>query len=106
MNTPQIILQQLGGNKFLAMTGARNLATTNGNDLSFQLPGKPGFIKQGINHVQIFYNLIMDDYTIIFNRIRRKKGIPQVKEIKALDNIYSSQLQEIFTEETGLYTKL
>ena len=106
MKTPNIILQQLGGNKFIAMTGARHVCTTTGNDLSFRLPGKPGFIRKGINHVQIFYNITMDDYTIIFNKIRKYKGTPRINEIKSFSGVYADQLQEIFTEATGLYTRL
>ena len=37
MNIPNVILQQLGGNKFLAMTGAKNLVG-DGNTLRMTLP--------------------------------------------------------------------
>jgi hypothetical protein len=40
----RIILQQLGGSKFLAMTGARNL-TYSDKTLSMQLPRNPKNIK-------------------------------------------------------------
>jgi hypothetical protein len=94
------ILQQLGGNKFTVMTGARNLIAIE-SGLSFRLPGASGFTKQGINYVKI--TLDADDtYTMEFGRVR---GMTY-KVLKTHNGIYFDQLQEIFTSETGLATHL
>ena len=50
MSTAKEILNQLGGNKFIAMTGARNLGATE-NSLCFKLPR--GFAKDSINFVKV-----------------------------------------------------
>lgn len=95
----KIILQQLGGNKFIAMTGARNFLNL-GNGLSFRLPGS-GFTKQGINYVNITLDP-SDTYTIEFRRIRGSKNTI----ISTHNDIYYDVLQEVFTRVTGLETHL
>ena len=96
MEVAKTILQQLGGNKFIVMTGAKNF-TGSPDALSFKLPGGGGFCKDGINAVTP-----ADDYNIDFMRVR---GMT-VKTIKKVDGIYFDQLQEVFTEATGLRTSL
>jgi hypothetical protein len=91
------ILQQLGGNKFLAMTGARALADL-GNGLSFKLPSRPG---NPVNYVKITLTS-MDLYDLEFGRIRGNI----YKVAKTFNGVYFDQLQKIFTEVTGLYTHL
>ena len=95
----ETILQQLGGNKFIAMTGANSLGAEE-NALSFRFPNK-----SGANTCRITLNSL-DLYDIQFIRIRKKQGIPQFKTTAEHNNIYADQLQSIFTEETGLYTSL
>lgn len=96
----QTILAQLGGNRFLAMTGAKNL-TTGGNDLSFRLPGNPGFVRDGINYVKIELNG-SDLYDVTFGRIHGTKYT-----VKAtVEDLYFDSLQEVFTRYTGLETSL
>lgn len=90
------ILQQLGGNKFIAMTGAKNFYADD-----YLLGFKIGRNASGINHVKIFLNA-RDTYDITWMRIRGDK-INVVKEDKG---IYADQLQELFTERTGMYTHL
>ena len=62
MSTAKEILNQLGGNKFIAMTGARNLGATE-NSLCFKLPR--GFAKDSINLVKVELDLT-DTYTVHF----------------------------------------
>jgi hypothetical protein len=93
------ILQQLGGNKFIAMTGAKNLGA-DGNTLSFRFPSR-----SGANHCRITLNSL-DLYDMQFIRIRKVKGIPQSNVTAEHNGIYADQLQTIFTKETGLYTSL
>ena len=98
------ILEQLGGNKFIAMTGAKDLVGQ-ADSLMFKLPKKPGFVKQGINFVKII--LMPDDtYKIEFSKISLKRYVKMHWEIKRIDDVYCDQLQELFTEVTGLDTHL
>jgi len=94
------IISQLGGNKFRAMTGAKNFFALD-SGLSFTLPGGGGFCKQGINHVKILLNS-MDLYDVEFSKVRR--GIFQ--KISEHNGIYDDMLQDIFRAETGLNTSL
>ena len=95
MSVAQIILQQLGGSRFVAMTGAKNLV---GSDKS--LTFKVGANSKSINMVQII--LMGDDtYKVRFGRFAKL----QFQEKAAHLGVYADQLQDIFTAETGLYTK-
>jgi len=94
------ILEQLGGRKFMIMTGAKNMMALD-NGLSFSLPGGGGFTKHGINRVRVF--LTWDDlYTVMYETIRGKKRTI----ISHHEGLYADQLQADFTRETGLYTHL
>ena len=93
------ILVQLGGNKFLAMTGAKNLMS-DVDSLSMKLPGK-NFCKQDINYFKVKLNE-MDTYDLEFGRVRGLK----YKVVDQVSGIYCDQLQEVFTAKTGLYAHL
>ena len=92
----QIILQQLGSNRFKMMTGAKNFCAVK-NGLSFRIPKS----QNGINYVEIKLNGL-DLYDISFKRIYGSK----VTDVNDASDIYNDQLQAIFTENTGLYTHL
>lgn len=97
--TASTILQQLGGNRFLAMTGARDVVSTQ-DSIIFRLPrGARG----GVNSVVVRLNL-NDTYTVLFNR-RTNMGV-NVSLISSASNIYADQLRAVFTEHTGLHTSL
>jgi hypothetical protein len=96
MQVAQTILQQLGGRRFLAMTGAKFLVGGD-NFLMFKLPRA----KDGINKVRITLNA-SDTYDLDFFRLRGTK----VSQVAHVEDIYNDQLQEIFTQHTGLYTSL
>jgi hypothetical protein len=98
MKIAEIILDQLGGNKFIRMTGARNLVGDT-NSLSFKLPSN--FAMNNINYIQVRLNSL-DLYDIDFCSIKDKN----YKCLKSISGIYCDQLQEIFTSYTGLQTKL
>jgi hypothetical protein len=104
MNVATIILQQLGGNKFIAMTGAKDIFA-DGNALQFKLPKTPGFVTQGINFVKIRL-MPTDTYQMEFSKITMKDYVPTIKQIKQYDDVYCDQLQVLFTETTGLATHL
>lgn len=94
----QEILNQLGGNKFVVMTGARGFVKSD-DSLSFKLPSN--FARDGINSVVV--KLGADDtYSVSFFKIRGTS----VKEVSAHSDVYADQLQELFTSETGLDTRL
>ena len=97
----QTILAQLGGHRFLSMTGARNLIGGE-NYLTFALPA--GFAKDGINKIRITLDWT-DTYT--FEALKIHRG-PELKfdTIVKMERVYAEDLQSIFTEVTGLDTHL
>lgn len=92
------ILDQLGGRRFLAMTGAKDLLGSS-DALMFRLPS--GFAKDGINMVKISLRQT-DTYTVEALRL----GLPESKIIERMDFVYVEDLQRIFTKLTGLDTHL
>lgn len=102
MSISQTILQQLGGNKFLAMTGAKKLGTR-GSNLYFTI----GRNATSANKVTITLNGL-DLYDIALERISldKKTWDMKVKEIATASDIYAEDLQRTFTRLTGLDTHL
>ena len=95
------ILDQLGGNRFIVMTGAKNFIGSD-NALSFKI----GKNNSKANCVRIELT-VMDTYTITFRQVRKSLEIGfKLKEIKKVEGVYNDSLQEIFTEVTGLDTHL
>jgi len=90
------ILSQLGGNKFLAMTGASNLLGGD-NTLSFKI----GRNANKVTHVRVTLTP-MDDYSVEFINIRGTN----VKPIATVDGVYADNLREVFERRTGLRTSL
>lgn len=95
----ETILSQIGGNRFRAMTGAKNLIAHN-DGLSFRFPQT-----KGVNYCKITLNMF-DTYDVEFGMVRNKQGVPTYTKKKVVDNIFNDQLQEVFTNTTGLYTSL
>ena len=92
------ILQQLGGNKFIAMTGAKNLAYDKQKRyFSFRLPRA----KDGINYVKITHTA-MDLYDVEYGRISGT----DYKVITTSNGLYNDMLVSNFERTTGLYTRL
>lgn len=104
MQVHEIILQQLGGNKFLVMTGSKNLtySSVENNYLQMRLTRN----KSGANFLKVTLNS-NDTYTMRFFKftIKNYTEVVITKE-QTFEGIYCDQLQEIFTKVTGLYTKL
>lgn len=123
------ILSQLGGNKFVAMTGANQLVSID-NGLRFRI----GRNKSSANIVRVMLNGD-DTYTMQFWRIKSfnpytillryaDKGLSPDefnakvkaateraekdanKMLKEYKGIYCDQLQELFTDYTGMNTYL
>lgn len=100
MSIAQTILQQLGGRRFVTMTGAKDLLG-NENSLLFRLPER--FALNGINKVRVTLDC-MDTYTITFLKCNFRKHEFQI--VAEHTGIYFDQLQTLFTEVTGLDTSL
>lgn len=98
MRVAQTIREQLGGNKFIVMTGAKNMMIDDGG-LSFRLPSN--FAKNGINYVQVHLNG-SDYYDMTFSKLRAGH-LKRIAEVKDVD-CYT--LQSVFTAQTGLDTHL
>lgn len=100
--TAATILTQLGGHRFVAMTGAKQLINR-GNGLSFGLPTTRHYVKNGASHVFITLDP-SDTYTVRFTKWNARK-LEHV-EIAAHSGVYCDMLRSIFTAETGLETRL
>lgn len=92
------ILKQLGGNKFLAMTGSKNLSFDKGGVLQMKLTrnqAKAQYLRVELTP--------MDTYTMYFFAFDKNynKTVDVVKE-----GVYCDTIQDVFTSVTGLYTKL
>ena len=96
MEVAEIIAQQLGGARFRAMTGARNLVAID-SGLQFQLPAR--FAKNKATHVQIRLNG-NDLYDVRFFSLRAL----QIIERGSLCDVCAEMLAREFTEATGLDT--
>jgi hypothetical protein len=95
------ILDQLGDNRFLAMTGARNLVG-GADDLRFHLPRVK--TKWGVAD-RFWIKLEADDtYTLEAGRYDHKAM--EVKRVCRAETIYVENLQATFTTMTGLRTRL
>ena len=91
------ILSQLGGNRFVAMTGAKSFGyDSKGSSVSLQF--RIGRNAKQVNIVKINYIRGKDLYEMEFY-----KG---TKLLKKVSNIYADQLQKMFTKHTGMYTSL
>lgn len=108
MSITDTILEQLGGNKFLVMTGANHLLA-DGNTLRMTLP------KNRSKANRLYITLEANDtYTMRFfhftaGRLNHKTyewTNDKTKEIKTIDNVYCNMLQDIFTATTGMMTHL
>ena len=95
---PKQLLQQLGGNKFIMMTGAKNLAVDKAKNT---LHMKIGRNAKGISHLRIKLTGA-DLYDMEFLQIRAGN----IKVKAKVKGIYADQLQKMFTKHTGMYTSL
>lgn len=94
----QTILDQLGGRRFLAMTGARSL-TAGENNLGFRLPAR--LTKNGGSGMRIELNA-HDLYDLKLFKIVNL----DVRTIEERSMVGAENLQSVFTEMTGLDTSL
>lgn len=92
------ILDQLGGNKFVAMTGAKEFAGA-AYVLAFSVSSRS--TRNKCNRV-IITLLASDTYKVQFCKLTKT----ELKPITTLVGVHCSELQQIFTQETGLATSL
>jgi len=105
MTVAQTILDQLGGSKFIAMTGSKHF-TSDGNTLNMRLAGN----RSGANHLKITLNGL-DTYDMEKVKIdTANKAVNYTPDkltvVKTLNGVYFDQLQEIFTGVTDMETHL
>lgn len=100
----QTILEQLGGRRFLAMTGAKYLTSfmKEPGCYGLQMTLPKGFAKNGISMVRIWLSTA-DLYEFEGFSV---KGVNYQPIALAPSGIYADQLQRAFTEFTGLDTRL
>ena len=102
------ILQQLGGKRFMFMTGIKDFFT-NGDDLCMKL----GRNASKANQLQIKYDYGTDLYIMRFFRFTPPRYISKtgklteekIIEIKTFEDVFFDQLEELFREVTGLETR-
>lgn len=95
----QIIIQQLGGNKFINMTGAKNFGCTE-NTLGFHLPKKLIKNKGYIVSIALEWD---DTYSVTFSFLDKDLNLKQESVYKG---VYNDQLNDLISQETGLTTLL
>ena len=98
MTTAQTIFNQLGGNRFALMTGAKNFMSAP-DALHFKLPSN--FAKDGINSVRVTLDS-NDTYTVDYCKARGTS----LKTVASSSGIYCDSLQSDFTAVTDLATHL
>ena len=96
MTIATTILEQLGGNRFTAMTGA-NKMIAHAAGLQFNIPRSTN----GANRVVITLTPA-DLYEVRFYSIRGLK----FREVALLEGVYADRLRAAFTAATGLETSL
>ena len=112
----QDILEQIGGNKFLAMTGSKILYygyDKNGYAylrlILSRNKSRAELLKIQLNSKDL-YNMSFDRIKKTLNKEYSAIGIKiydeTIANVKFLEDIYCDQLQEDFTTITGMYTKL
>lgn len=106
------IFEQIGGNRFAAMTGAKQFVLLE-NGLRFRI----GKNNSKANFVEITLNG-KDLYDMKFIRYRRgymklnkeeltvKMVEEKVETVELQNDLYADQLEEVFRETTGLETRL
>lgn len=93
----QTILDQLGGSKFYAMTGAHCIASE--DHLHVVLPRAARRINSIVIRLQAD-----DTYTVLFNR-RTRHGM-RITQVASEHGVHAEDLQRLFTSHTGLETSL
>ncbi len=97
LKVAETILEQLGGNQFRMMTGAKNLGGTE-DSLSMRI----GRNSSNSNYLKITLNS-MDLYDMEFCKLTR---MGEKKSVTEYSDVYNDMLTEVFEKHTGMYTSL
>ena len=97
MSVATTILNQLGGNKFRVMNGAKNFMD-HGNALSMRI----GRNSSNSNYLKITLN-DSDLYDVRFSKVTK---MGEEKSVREFNDVYNDMLVEIFESHTGMYTSL
>ena len=97
----QTILSQLGGKRFIAMTGCSNFLSDI-NSLSFKLPR--GSAKNKATHCTITLDA-SDTYTVEFVKCNMRATVYR-QVVAETSMVYAESLTELFTAATGLEVRL
>lgn len=97
----KIILEQIGGGRFIAMTGSKVFIDL-GNGLRMNLTRN----RTSANRLDILLDEATDTYIMRFYRHSFSKKTFEVttKDIARHEGVYCDMLEEMFTSVTGLYT--
>lgn len=105
MHVAKTIISQLGGNRFIAMTGSKNLVGLNTDEYPF------GGLRMGLAKNKTAANILtitlngMDTYDMVFTSVRIGKQL-SIKVVHEANGVYDDMLTEIFKNVTGLDTHL
>lgn len=92
------ILNQLGGRRFIMMTGAKNFVASE-DGITFRLPARSA--KNGINKVHI---VLMPDDTYEMRFIKYANMMDS--RVSTSTGVYCDMLEDIFETHTGLFTSM
>jgi len=108
MTVAQTILDQLGGNKFAVMTGSKNFIA-DGYTLKMKLAGnksKANCLSITLNSLDL-YDMEFTKYTAPkFNANTGEFKGEKIETVAAYNGVMFDQLQGLFAQTTGLYTRL
>ena len=108
MSVPEIILEQLGGHRFVVMTGSSHFVA-DGYTLRMNLA------RNGSKANRLYITLDADDtYTMRFFKYTaprfNSKTVSfteeKITEVETIKGVYCDMLQDIFTRVTKMYTRL
>lgn len=94
------ILQQIGGKRFVVMTGSHDFINL-GNGLRMSLRRN----KTSANRLEIIYDVSADLYNMRFYRqsFSRKTFEVKIKDIKIYECVYFDMLEDIFSDVTDMH---
>jgi len=93
------ILRQIGGKRFVAMTGSHDFINL-GNGLRMSLSRN----KTSANRLEIIYDAGADLYNVRFYRQSFSQTFEvKIKDIKTYAGVYCDMLEDIFSDVTGMY---
>ena len=102
------IIEQLGGNKFFAMTGAKGLLSEE-NKLHMTLQKNMSIANKLTITLDPDDTYSMKFYKFTMGRLNMKTFVyseNKEKEVKTFKGVFADQLQDIFATVTGMYASL